>query len=135
MHDQQTLLDGLAGDFGVLHGFALGHLGAVAFGFGFFDGAGHGVVSGLALIRSGRPATMSTTRSARAAMRWLSVPWRSRNIRPSGNSGTIPEPTSLATTTRGAAAAARAASRPFISASTSASSSIKLDSHSVRQSS
>ena len=36
---------GLLGDLGVLHGLALGHLGAMAFGFGVVDGLGHGVTS------------------------------------------------------------------------------------------
>ena len=35
MDDEQALLDGLAGDLGVLHRLALRHLGAMALGLGF----------------------------------------------------------------------------------------------------
>src|SRR5579883_3391042 len=37
VHDQQALLDRLAGYFSVLHGLALGHLGAMALGLGLID--------------------------------------------------------------------------------------------------
>ena len=67
--DEQSLFDRLAGNLGVLHGLAFGHLGAMAFGFGLVDRFAHDAVYKLPLIASGKPATISTTRSARAAMR------------------------------------------------------------------
>ena len=74
MDDEQALLDRLSGDFGVLHRLALRHLGAMPFGFGVVDRLRHGVTLQRPFIASGRPATTSTTRSARAAMRWLRTP-------------------------------------------------------------
>ena len=67
--DQQAFLDRLAGDFGVLHRFAFRHLRAMAFGFGRIDAFRHGVLSSVPFTASGRPATISTTRSACAAIR------------------------------------------------------------------
>ena len=87
MDDEQALLDGLAGDLGILHGLALGHLGAMALGFGLdrsVRSCARSVCIDVLSATSGKPATISTTRSARAAMRWLSTPCRSRNRRPSG---------------------------------------------------
>ena len=40
--DQKTFLDRLLRDLGILHGLALCHLGAMAFGLGIIDGLGHG---------------------------------------------------------------------------------------------
>ena len=96
MDEQQALLDGLRRHFGVLHGLALLHLrrgGAVAL-------VAHAGTPGLTI--SGRPATVSTTRSARAASRWCRRPASSRKRRASALSGTIPSPTSLPTRTSGA---------------------------------
>src|SRR5215467_288086 len=137
--DQQSLLDRLGGDFGVLHGLALDHFGAMPLGFALIDRLAHTVTFiqrcyGAPFNASGSPATTSTTRSARAAIRWLTTPCMSRKRRPSGCSGTMPYPTSLATMTTGAAAAASAWSRRSISASISAPPSIRFESHSVRQS-
>src|SRR5580704_10108652 len=81
MNDEQTLLDRLFRDFGILHGFALRHLGAMPLGFVFIEHFRHERVP---FTASGSPATTSTTRSARAAMRWLSRPCKSRKRRPSG---------------------------------------------------
>src|ERR1700728_3287293 len=135
MDDEQTFLDRLFGDFGILHGFALGHFGPMPFRFGVIDRLRHDLtLYSIPLMASGKPATTRTTRSARAAMRWLRTPCRSRKRRPSGLSGTMPEPTSLATSTTGAPVSANAASRREISASMSASANIRFDSHSVRQS-
>ena len=63
--DEQALLDFLVGDLGVLHGLALRHLGAMAFGLGFIDGLAHGCP----FTNNGRPGDQRTTRSARAAIR------------------------------------------------------------------
>ena len=60
---------------------------------------------------SGRPATISTTRSATAATRWLSRPAASRKRRASAFSGTMPRPTSFETTTQGPRGRASAAAR------------------------
>src|SRR5580700_10286065 len=103
VHDEETLLDRLSRHLGVLHRLAFRHLGAVALGFGLVGRFGHDVSFAAPFTASGRPATMSTTRSAPAASRWLRVPCRSRKRRPSGWSGTMPEPTSFATRTTGAA--------------------------------
>src|SRR5215471_15939300 len=130
MDDEETFLGGLAGDLGILHRFALRHLGAMALDLGPIGRFHHG----LPLMVSGTPATTRTTRSARAAIRWLSWPCRSRNRRPRALSGTMPKPTSLATSTSGAAAFVNTASRRSISASTSAPSSNAFESHSVKQS-
>src|SRR5262249_40248335 len=65
VHDEQALLDRPAGDLGVLHGLSLFHLGAMADGGGLV----HGLAHALPFTTSGRPATINTTRSARAAMR------------------------------------------------------------------
>ena len=118
---QQALLDGLGRHLGVLHGLALGHLLAVA----------RLVVGHFTTI--GSPATMNTTRSARAATRWCSRPASSRNARASALSGTMPRPTSLETITVGARARVqrRQQRRPV---GDGASASIRLVSHSVRQS-
>ena len=43
MDNQETLLDSLLGDFGVLHLLALGHLGAMAFEILFLDRFGHDI--------------------------------------------------------------------------------------------
>jgi hypothetical protein len=83
---------------------------------------------------SGKPATMRTTRLARAATRWLRMPCISRNRRPSGKLGTIPDPTSFATKTTGATAAARVFSSLSISFSISTSASMRFESQSVKQS-
>src|SRR5262249_5774511 len=115
MHDQKALLDRLFGDLGVLHGFALRHLGAMALGRGFIGGLGHG----RPFTNNGNPATMRTTRSARAASRWLMRPCRSRNSLASALSGTIPHPTSLATSTVCPEDRINTASRFAISVSTS----------------
>src|SRR5262245_66172413 len=69
VHDEEALLDRLAGDLGVLHRFAFRHLAAMAFDLGLVDRFGHG----LPLMVSGNPATTRTTRSARAAIRWLKI--------------------------------------------------------------
>ena len=69
--DQQALLDRLVGDLGVLHGLALGHLGAVALGLGLDR---RSLLMRCPFTNIGSPATSSTTRSARAAIRWLSRP-------------------------------------------------------------
>ena len=100
MDDEETFLDRLGGDLGILHRLALRHLGAMTIGLVLFNRSAH--VS--PLMVSGNPATMRTTRSARAAMRWLSSPCASRKRRPRGLSGTMPKPTSLATSTSGPAA-------------------------------
>src|SRR3984893_9290422 len=110
MDDEETFLDGLAGDLGILDRFALRRLGAMAFDLSLVDRFHHG----LPLMVSGTPATTRTTRASRAAIRWLSWPCRSRNRRPRALSGTMPKPTSLATSTSGAAAFANAASRASI---------------------
>ena len=62
--DQQAFLDRLAGYLGVLHSLALRRLGAMALGFGLVDRIAHA----LPFTNSGRPATISTTTSARAAI-------------------------------------------------------------------
>src|SRR5260370_10132215 len=105
MDDEETFLDGLAGDLGILHRFALRRLGAMAFDLSLVDRFHHG----LPLMVSGTPATTRTTRSARAAICWLSWPCRSRNRRPRPFSGTIPKPTSLPTSPSAAPASANAA--------------------------
>src|SRR4029077_15048645 len=93
VHDQEAFLDGLFGDLRVLRRLALRHLGAVA--FAVFDDLGHACPFTI----SGSPATTRTTRSARAARRWLSRPCRSANRRASALSATMPDPTSLETST------------------------------------
>src|SRR5262249_28798107 len=98
VHHQQALFGGLAGDLGILHGLASFHLGAMAGGGGVVDGLGHGAVH---FTTSGRPATISTTRWARAATCWLSRPCASRKLRASAFSGTMPAPTSFETRTIG----------------------------------
>ena len=63
MDDEQALLDGLGGDLGVLHGLALGHLGAMALLLVLLHVFGHGsTFSGMA-----SPATMNRTWWALAA--------------------------------------------------------------------
>ena len=84
MDDEKALLDFFLGDLGILHRFALRHFGAMAFGFGLVDRFRHGVSFRAPFTATGKPATMRTTRSARAAMRWLRRPCKSRNFRPSG---------------------------------------------------
>ena len=111
MHDQKTLLDRLAGDFGVLHGFAFRHLGAMALGFCLVDGLRSWRVLQSVFHASGKPATMRTTRSARAAMRWLRMPCMSRNRRPSGYPARCRSPPRWQPGRPGAAAAASASSR------------------------
>ncbi len=111
----------------------LRHLRAMPLGFGLVDRVRVMAFLSVPFTASGNPATTSTTRSARAAMRWLSTPCRSRKCRPSGFSGTMPEPTSLATSTTGGGAAASAAQAPR-SRLDIGSASIRFDSHSVRQS-
>src|SRR5262249_9714247 len=63
--DEQPFFYGLGGDLGILNGFALRHLGAMTFGFVLVDAPGHDV----SFTTSGNPATMRTTRLARAASR------------------------------------------------------------------
>src|SRR5262249_11732748 len=116
MNDEEPFLHGLAGDLGVLHGLALGHLAAVAGEVGVLDGLAHGGP----FAASGKPATIRMTRSARAAKRWLRRPCRSRKRRASALSGTIPSPTSFDTKTTGDVRASRACSMWLASASTSA---------------
>src|SRR5262245_52923841 len=128
--DEQPFLDRLSRDLCILHGLAFGHLGAMALGFGFIDRLAHG----LPFTTSGSPATMSTTRSARAASRWFSQPCASRNLRASAFSGTIPYPTSLETSTAAPVRRASASSKRAISASTSASASMRFVSQRVTQS-
>src|SRR5262245_43701023 len=128
--DEQPFLDRLSRNLGVLHGLALRHLGTMALGFGFIDRLAHG----LPFTTSGSPATTSTTRSARAASRWFRRPCASRNRRASALSGTIPYPTSLETSTTAPVRRASASSTRVISASTSASASMRFVSQRVTQS-
>src|SRR3974377_367327 len=72
MDNEQTFLDIFLSDFGVLHGFAFGHLGAMAF-LRLIERSCHCDP----FTTSGSPATRRTTRPARAATRALSRPWRS----------------------------------------------------------
>src|SRR5262245_38692130 len=130
MDDKQTLFNRLGGNLRILHRLALRHLGAMTLGLALVNRSAH--LS--SLMMSGNPATTRTTQSARAAMRWLSSPWASRKRRPRGLSGTMPKPTSLATSTSGRVVWANAASRHSISASTSAPASNAFESHSVKQS-
>src|SRR5262249_36585526 len=97
VHDEKALFDGLLRDFSVLNGLAFRHFGAMAVAFGIVDIFGN--VAPFPTI--GNPATMRTTRSARATIRWLRRPWRSRKRRANSLSGTIPRPTSLDTSTAG----------------------------------
>src|SRR5690606_33248426 len=91
--DEQPFLDRLFRHLGVLYGLAALHLGLVTAG-GFWIDLFH-----FTLI--GRPATVRITLSAAAATVWLRRPAWSRNARASALSGTMPSPTSLATTTHG----------------------------------
>src|SRR3984893_467477 len=68
MHDEKTLLDLLFRHFGILDRLALGHFCAMALAFGVIEDLGHAPP----FTMSGSPATRKTTRSARAAMLWLS---------------------------------------------------------------
>ena len=66
MDDQQSSLDRFGGDFGVLHGLALGHFGAMPLGFGLIDRLAHRVTFiqrsySAPFNASGSPATTSTT--------------------------------------------------------------------------
>src|SRR5258708_36804425 len=130
VYDEKSLFDGLFRDFGVLNGFALRHFGAMAGGLGVVDILVHFV----SFTAIGNPATMRTTRSARAAIRWFRRPCRSRKRRAISLSGTLPKPTSLETRTIGAGPPLSAASRRGISTSKSASASMRFDNHRVRQS-
>src|SRR5262249_24508778 len=49
--DEQAFLDRLLGDFRILHGLALFHLGAMALRFALIDGLAHGFLSGSAAVR------------------------------------------------------------------------------------
>ena len=80
------------------------------------------------------PATTSQTRPATAATAWLSRPEWSRKARAIALSGTMPRPTSFATSTTGPGAAASDSSRASRAASTSRPWCIRLPSHTVRQS-
>src|SRR4029078_7170126 len=120
--DEQALLDLLVGDLGVLHRLALRHLGAVPLGLGVVDT----LVHGCPFTTIGSPATRRTTWSARAAIRWLRRPCKSRKRRASVLSGTIPEPTSLETSTVDPLRAASAVSRRCVSVSTSRLLNIRL---------
>ena len=123
MDDQQTLLDRLSGDLGVLHGFALCHLGAMALGLGVVDGVAHRGPFTL----SGSPATTSTTRSARAARRWLSRPCRVAEPPRERVVGHDAEPDLVGDQHHQAPSRARECLfQPAISASTSASASMRL---------
>src|SRR5258708_20901390 len=98
VYDEKSLFDSLFRDFGVLNGFALRHLGAMALGLRVVDSLGHFV----SFTAIGNPATMRTTRSARAAIRWFRRPCRSRKRRAISLSATMPKPTSLGTIPLGA---------------------------------
>src|SRR5262249_5098461 len=63
--DEEAFLDRFAGNLGILHRFALRHFVAMAFELVFVDRPRHASP----LMVSGNPATTSTTRSARAAIR------------------------------------------------------------------
>ena len=63
------------------------------------------------LIRTGIPATVCHTALARAAITWLTSPWRSANTTPRRVGGATPPPTSLATSTTGTFVAASASIR------------------------
>ena len=103
MDDEQALLDGLGRHLGVLHGLALLHLLAVAVASSLMRSLTslRRSCGGFGLTISGRPATVSTTRSAWAASRWCRRPAASRKRRARALSGTIPSPTSLPTSTSG----------------------------------
>ena len=75
-----------------------------------------------------------TTRSARAAIHWLRLPARSRKARAAGFSGTMPQPTSLATNTAGPLISGSVSAKCLHSRSASRCRSIMFASHSVRQS-
>src|SRR6185437_13363155 len=62
---------------------------------------GASMISRASFSTSGRPAATSTTRCACAATLWLRRPAWSRKARASALSGTMPRPTSLATSTAG----------------------------------
>src|SRR5215831_10164959 len=178
--DEKSFLDGLFSDFGILNGFALRHLGAMASAFSIVDvfwtvsshvepalrsswlvpatpigfarrlsvtvagtspattpvverskiGAGHLA----SFTATGKPATIRTTRPARAAIRWLSRPCMSRKRLANALSGTMPKPTSLETRTTGARRLSSEVSRRAISTSRSAPASMRFDSQRVRQS-
>ena len=68
MHDEKTLLDLLVRHLGILDRLALGHFCAMALAFGVIERLGHAPP----FTMSGSPATRRSTRSARAAMLWLS---------------------------------------------------------------
>ena len=96
---------------------------------------------GLALIgvagvlrSSGRPATISRTRSARAAILWCRRPASSTKARLSSPMGTMPWPTSLETSTTGPSRRSSTASRRSPASATSWSASRRLVTHKVRQS-
>src|SRR5262249_11626020 len=63
--DEEAFLDCFAGNLGILHCFALRHFVGMAFELVFVGLSGHASP----LMVSGNPATTSTTRSARAAIR------------------------------------------------------------------
>src|SRR4029078_3894557 len=115
VHDQQALLDGLARHLLILPRLAVRHLGAMALGLLVVDRFAHGLFTA-----TGRPATIMVTRTARAASPWLRLPWRSRTLRASALSGTMPRPTSLETTTVGPVLSASACSHTALCASISA---------------
>src|SRR5260370_19426772 len=86
---------------------------------------------------SGTPATISTTRSAAAAMRWLTKPSRSRKRRPSSVAGWTPSPTSLETSVTSAGWSASSAPSPAACLrmwSSGSPRSRRLATHTVRQS-